>query len=1071
MNEPFTIYAQLLNALDQKPRALPQDKSTAQNIVDAAKMLQQSSLCTTGAQADSLRLDAAMSYYVAGYYARAARTLTNCDVSASATPFHRWISMLLAKQLADLNGQVNSVIAGQAYSDDYISTRISDNTLADQLTPDYTFEDEAVNRVVLRVVADCIKDFLSFLETGNETLLTLIDDQITKCQSLAAKVCDYQLLWRLKCLNLVINEFTQNSLWNCLKPMMTEETGRKIVQKYIVACYHHKLNPFLELWRSQWLALPSINDAERGSFAVKLPTASGKTRIAELAILRFLIDYLDQSDAKCLYIAPYRTLASEVELAFREVFTAASGRGNYVSHFYGSYEVDLLEEEDLKTASVLICTPEKIDGLLRSTPDLMGKIKLVIADEGHMACGDTGTQLEDRNRRYRMLLERLIYTLKLRKPKAEREGARMFLLSGVLPNADDFAEWISGTRENTIDIPWRPFEQPIFHKLVWNGTEFINDITKRPFQIMPLYDENGDPILEIPGNLEAKIGRVAIIFAQQANTMLFSASKAKLKSPILIKPLVQALVKNPVLGFQPLPPNFRSAKDEETRDCYTLLEHCAALHHADLPAYLRAETERRIESGNGRLVLASPTLAQGVNLPLSTMIVYELNHSWRQPVSDATFWNIVGRVGRPIGNDPEGSGRSGDIWFVVDETESQAIPKHKTVIDDLLGRRDTYKVQSAFFSFLLEIKSLWHKHSSSADIEELVLKLAENDLSWVPDDADRGKYYSFMVQIDAQLCNLSCESKLLSTPVEDCLQEFTSDLLAILTGATELEDKDKSFVTEVLRARAKFVSRQPDRYRDYLLGLPQRDCDLILKHQYRLLGWYKNCTGLFTGDLEQGLRGLILLLEFISELSITRSPWKAKADLTMWDDSMIFDKTDIPTSESARRQALLKAWLQGEDIKDNNLLFQTAYPGQHFDDYHEDMLLEVFPWGISALSRYLSALAIKRNIPLTKDLSYLSTLVKYGTPRPIDCFLIRMGFSRPTAFRLGNLLAQNWMPQTEDIYGNVFVVGDSTLTIGSVSSALGKLKDTHKLTLNDNERVILEQCRERTAAVQIPPEP
>jgi len=46
------------------------------------------------------------------------------------------------------------------------------------------------------------------------------------------------------------------------------------------------------------------------NYVVQMPTSSGKTFIAELLILKYLIKYPQK---KCIYIAPFRALSSEKE--------------------------------------------------------------------------------------------------------------------------------------------------------------------------------------------------------------------------------------------------------------------------------------------------------------------------------------------------------------------------------------------------------------------------------------------------------------------------------------------------------------------------------------------------------------------------------------------------------------------------------------------------------------------------------------------------------------------------------------------------------------------------------------
>ncbi|MBK8433764.1 MAG: hypothetical protein IPL28_21870 [Chloroflexi bacterium] len=105
--------------------------------------------------------------------------------------------------------------------------------------------------------------------------------------------------------------------------------------------------------------------------------------------------------------------------------------------------------------------------------------------------------------------------------------------------------------------------------------------------------------------------------------------------------------KQQVLENNPLLPAFPRINSYQSY--YSLLERGVAIHHASLPLALKNETEKRIYAGQIRLLFTSPTLAQGVNMPFDVVLIYRLQHSHQEPIQPTTFWNVVGRVGRPMG--------------------------------------------------------------------------------------------------------------------------------------------------------------------------------------------------------------------------------------------------------------------------------------------------------------------------------------------------------------------------------------------------------------------------------------
>lgn len=166
-----------------------------------------------------------------------------------------------------------------------------------------------------------------------------------------------------------------------------------------------------------------------------MPTSTGKTFIAELAIIDYLVKYPDK---KCLYIAPFRSLTYEIE---NNLSKELSKIGYTVSTLSGSYEVDQYQDFIINETDVLIATPEKIDLLLRLNPDFFNEVSMLVVDEGHI--------IGDINERSN-LLEFLIMRL-----KKNINDLRILFISAVMPeqNAKEFSEWLSSNKNNTIFSP------------------------------------------------------------------------------------------------------------------------------------------------------------------------------------------------------------------------------------------------------------------------------------------------------------------------------------------------------------------------------------------------------------------------------------------------------------------------------------------------------------------------------------------------------------------------------------------------------------------------------------------
>jgi hypothetical protein len=70
-----------------------------------------------------------------------------------------------------------------------------------------------------------------------------------------------------------------------------------------------------------------------------------------------------------------------------------------------------------------------------------------------------------------------------------------------------------------------------------------------------------------------------------------------------------------------------------------------AIHHGALPGPFRREVERLLQLGSLQVTIASPTLAQGLNLSASAVLFHGLRRG-RDLLKGSEFANVIGRAGR-----------------------------------------------------------------------------------------------------------------------------------------------------------------------------------------------------------------------------------------------------------------------------------------------------------------------------------------------------------------------------------------------------------------------------------------
>lgn len=119
------------------------------------------------------------------------------------------------------------------------------------------------------------------------------------------------------------------------------------------------------------------------NLVLAIPTASGKTLIAELCMIKSILN-----KGKAIYLVPLRALASE---KFEE-FKKWESLGIRVGLSTGDLDSS---GSELGRYDILVCTNEKADSLLRHHADWISKITVIIADEIHLINStDRGPTLE-----------------------------------------------------------------------------------------------------------------------------------------------------------------------------------------------------------------------------------------------------------------------------------------------------------------------------------------------------------------------------------------------------------------------------------------------------------------------------------------------------------------------------------------------------------------------------------------------------------------------------------------------------------------------------------------------------
>lgn len=348
------------------------------------------------------------------------------------------------------------------------------------------------------------------------------------------------------------------------------------------------------------------------SLVLAIPTASGKTLVAELCALKHILG----SKGKVLYLVPLRALASEK----RDEFSRLSKLGIKVVLSSGDYDSN---DPSLGRYDFIIATNEKADSLFRHRPPWVESLTLVVADEVHLlGDGSRGPTLES-----------LLTRLKTLNPRAQ-----VLALSATIRNADEIAGWL---KAGLVTSTWRPvsLKEGVFCK----GSIMFKDGEVK--KVLPRIAKGAekDPVADIAVDT-IKGGGQMLVFA---GSRLSATSIAKrLEEPVrgLLKPAEERRLmelSSRILGM-----------GERTRLSDRLarsVSYGVAFHHAGLTYQQRKAIEDAFRSQTIKVISSTPTLAAGVNLPSRRVLIYDYKR----------YEAGLGRVNIPILEEKQMAGRAG----------------------------------------------------------------------------------------------------------------------------------------------------------------------------------------------------------------------------------------------------------------------------------------------------------------------------------------------------------------------------------------------------------------------------
>ncbi|RKU45860.1 hypothetical protein DL546_007682 [Coniochaeta pulveracea] len=344
------------------------------------------------------------------------------------------------------------------------------------------------------------------------------------------------------------------------------------------------------------------------------PTGSGKTVAAELAMWWA---FRERPGSKVVYIAPMKALVRERMKDWGP--RLAQPLGLKIVELTGDNTPDTRTIQD---ADIIVTTPEKWDGISRSwqTRGYVRKVSLVIIDEIHLLAGDRGPILE-------IIVSRMNYIA-----ASIKNSVRLLGMSTACANATDLANWL-GVKEGLFNF--RHSVRPVPLELYIDGFPEVRGFC-------PLMQSMNRPtFLAIKNHSPAK---PVIVFVP-------SRRQTRLTAKDLIN--LCGMEDNPRrflnMDEEDLQLNLSRVKDDALKEA---ISFGIGLHHAGLVESDRQLAEELFLNNKIQILIATSTLAWGVNLPAHLVVVkgtqfYDAKIEGYKDMDLTDVLQMLGRAGRP----------------------------------------------------------------------------------------------------------------------------------------------------------------------------------------------------------------------------------------------------------------------------------------------------------------------------------------------------------------------------------------------------------------------------------------
>ena len=877
------------------------------------------------------RILAASAYHLGGFSAKAFSVIHHGIENENLSRMEQMLSLLMLRQFDKLETSILEWKASGLGSDKSLAEKLEseidqfhENSDAEGQTEEFgigSIELPVVDLAITDNYYSAIFEFLFALETGSSALLDGAISRIDNSLSVSGELNMLPQWWVLRITKHLLNDLWESSFHKVIPFTPNQEHSQDwaLLRWLFIASLFKRNKAEIDLWPSQLEgARRAVEDLD--DLVVSLPTSAGKTRIAELCILRCLA-----IGKRVLFITPLRALSAQTETSLRRTFLPL---GKSVSSLYGSIGTSDFEQDVLKTKDIVVGTPEKLDFALRNDPSLIDDVGLVILDEGHMI------GLNEREISYEVQIQRLL-------KRDDANQRRIVCLSAILPDGDqfdDFVGWLRQDKEGgAIQSDWRPTDLR-FGEIVWQGNTGRINFTigeERPF--IPGFLQPSVPPLPNPGlrrtafpkdtqelTLAAawrlsKDEHTVLIYCPQRSsvdafaTAIIDLHKRGALDSVLTVP-EQRLELAKVLGCEWLGTNHPIV------EC---LDIGVAIHHGALPTPFRKEMEKLLRQGVLKVTVSSPTLAQGLNLAATAVIVHSLYRSG-ELIEASEFKNVIGRAGRAFID------THGLVLHPIFDRHDWRKQQWRNLVEDANARN----MESGLALLVHSLVSRMAESIGSAEINNILEYVLNNAQAWdFPDVA-----------------NESAEQ------VEVQLRIWNKHVVCLDTALLSMLGKEEVSIIEIPNAldtilQSSLWERRLNRRSEELKALFNSVLAQRAKHIWNVTttlqrkGYFLAGVGLETGQRLDAISQQANLLLIVANYHIDVNDQQQAIATIIQVAELVFDIAPFtPRNLPENWKEILTAWLRGETLTDCNFIdINEAL------QFIEDGLIYRFPWGLEAI--------------------------------------------------------------------------------------------------------------------------